>query len=414
VRLDPDTRVAGRSAQADAENGLVIGIDATNLRRGGGRTHLTQLLRAATPAAHGVTEVIVWGGPETLAALEDRPWLKMVSPPELNGGTIRRAHWQRFRLWKAAQEAGCQLLFVPGGSYAGAFRPVVTMSRNMLPFEWQELRRFGWSNVTLKLLILRFLQARSYRSADGVIFLTRYARQKVSKVAGLLGGAAVIIPHGVESRFFMEPRLQRSIDEYSDERQYRLLYVSIIDQYKHTWRVVEAVSQVRKQTRWPLGLDLVGPAYRPALKRLQAALRQHDPDGAWTRYHGELPHPDLHRMYAEADLAVFASSCENMPNTLLECMAAGLPVACSNRGPMPEVLGDAGVYFDPEMPEDIAEALQQLIAVPELRSTKAAASYAKAKKYSWRRCAADTFEFMTGIARLREYGLGGGRHVMSR
>jgi len=45
-------------------------------------------------------------------------------------------------------------------------------------------------------------------------------------------------------------------------------------------------------------------------------------------------------------------------NILVEAMASGLPIACSNRGPMPEVLGDAGVYFDPEDPHDIARALR--------------------------------------------------------
>ena len=50
----------------------------------------------------------------------------------------------------------------------------------------------------------------------------------------------------------------------------------------------------------------------------------------------------------EAELFVFASSCENLPNILIEGMAAGLPIACSRRPPMPEVLGDAGESFDPE------------------------------------------------------------------
>jgi hypothetical protein len=164
---------AGIGGQADAHNGFVVGIDATNLRAGGGRTHLRQLLRAADPAAYGVTEVIVWGSRESLASLEERPWLKVVTPPELDGGIVRRVLWQRFRLSKAAQDAGCNVLFVPGGSYAGTFRPVVTMCRNMLPFEWQELRRYGLSAITLKLLILRVIQARSYRRADAIVIFLR-------------------------------------------------------------------------------------------------------------------------------------------------------------------------------------------------------------------------------------------------
>jgi glycosyltransferase involved in cell wall biosynthesis len=50
-----------------------------------------------------------------------------------------------------------------------------------------------------------------------------------------------------------------------------------------------------------------------------------------------------------------------MPNILLEAMAAGLPIACSNRGPMPEVLGTAGLYFNPENPAEIACAIRTVI-----------------------------------------------------
>ena len=80
---------------------------------------------------------------------------------------------------------------------------------------------------------------------------------------------------------------------------------------------------------------------------------------------GFVPHDDLPSLLAGADLFVFASSCENMPNTLVEAMAIGLPIACSDRGPMPEVLRDGGVYFDPENPESIAAAIETLIRDPE-------------------------------------------------
>jgi glycosyltransferase involved in cell wall biosynthesis len=105
----------------------------------------------------------------------------------------------------------------------------------------------------------------------------------------------------------------------------------------------------------------------------------------------------LHHRYAQADLGLFASSCENMPNILLETMASGLPIACSRLGPMPEVLGDAGVYFDPEQPEEIACALRELIESPQLRTDLAQASYQRAQQFSWQRCADETFGFLVAV-----------------
>jgi glycosyltransferase involved in cell wall biosynthesis len=383
-------------------SGYVIGIDGTNLRQGGGITHLVELLRAARPEEHAISQVLVWSNSNTLAAIEDRPWLVKLNPPELNGGMVKRIFWQKWNLSQAAHEAGCDLLFVPGGTYVGSFKPVVTMSRNMLPFEMQELSRYGFSVKTLRLLLLRQSQSHSFHQADGVIFLTQYARHSVLAITGALKGETPIIPHGHNARFQLKPKGQRAIEEYSIDNPYRLVYVSIIDQYKHQWHVVEAVAALRL-AGVPVTLDLIGPAYPAALERLEKSINRCDPQRNWVSYHGAVPYEDLHLKYAQADLGIFASSCENMPNILLETMAAGLPVACANRGPMQEVLGEAGVYFNPERPVEIARALRQLIDFPQLRVALAKASFERSEQYTWKRCANDTLTFLSKIARQRKH-----------
>ena len=246
-------------------------------------------------------------------------------------------------------------------------------------------------------MLLRRIQSKSFRLADGVIFLTEYARKRVQEVIGELTTYSPVIPHGLSQRFQTEPREQRSIIDYTSTTPLRLLYVSIIDQYKHQWNVVEAVAALRHEGL-PLILDLVGPAYSPSLVRLRKSLNRFDPDKNWVNYHGAIPYTDLHKIYAQADIGIFASSCENLPNILIETMADGLPIACSSCGPMPEVLGETGVYFDPEQPADIAKALRELIDLPQLRANKAYASYKRAQNYSWERCASDTFAFLAMIA----------------
>jgi len=376
---------------------LVIGIDAANLRRGGGVTHLMELLGAADPEPHGISRVVIWGGTQMLHCLPDRLWLDKRHPPELDQGLLQRTLWQRVQLSKAARAAGCDLLFVPGGSYAGHFRPAVTMSQNLLPFDLGELRRYGWSLTSLRLLLLRWTQSRTFRRADGVIFLTQAAKESVLRVTGPLAGDCPVIPHGLNPRFRMAPKAQQAIDTYTAEHPYRMIYVSIIDQYKHQWHVVKALAALRSEG-YPLALDLVGPAYAPAMARLSDTIARCDPQGDWMHYHGAVAYTELHDFYAQAELGLFASSCENMPNILLETMAAGLPVACSDRGPMPEVLGDAGVYFDPECPEDIARTVRKLVASPELRAEKANASYIAALEFDWKRCADETFGFLARVA----------------
>ncbi len=376
--------------------GLTVGIDASNIRAGGGVTHLVELLRAASPSAQGFAKVVVWASQATLSRIEDRPWLVKRSDPVLDSHYLRRALWQRNRLGELARAEGCNLLFIPGGSFATDFRPVVTMSRNLLPFEWRELWRYGISVTAFKLLLLRWSQSHSFRNADGIIFLTPYAENAVLKVTGALRGKRVTIPHGINERFLKPPRAQRLLEQCNEQRPFRLLYVSIIDNYKHQRQVAEAITKLRAEGL-PIALDLIGPAYPPALRRLRRTLRRVDPIGTGVRYVGAVPHSELHAWYEAADLCVFASSCENMPNILLEGMAFGLPIVCSNRGPMPEVLGDAGGYFNPEDPLDIAKAIRRWLDFPELREQKALAAYNLARRYSWALCATETFGFFAHV-----------------
>lgn len=377
-----------------------IGIDASNLRAGGGVTHLQELLLAARPGEDGFESVVVWGGRGTLERLPERPWLRQVREPLLEKTLPARLHWQRFRLGSLARAARCEVLFVPGGVYRGSFRPFVTMSRNMLPFEPREARRYGLSWMRLKLLLLRRAQARSFAAADGLIFLTAYARDAVARAVTPLKAPAALIPHGVSERFQSEPRPQRSPDQTNSDDPLRILYVSTIDVYKHHGSVVEAMAHLSR-AGYAVQLDLLGAPYPPSMRALQAAIRDHDPVGKVVRYHGAVAYGDLPAWYRQAEIFVFASSCENLPNTLLEAMAAGLPIVCSDRGPMPEVLGDAGMHMDPEKPAEIAAAVKRLYDSPSLRARYALAAHARALVYTWDRCARDTFAFIAQVAGRR-------------
>ncbi len=134
------------------------------------------------------------------------------------------------------------------------------------------------------------------------------------------------------------------------------------------------------------------------MERLNEVLSGLDPEGEFIHCAGEVPHRELPHIYRQADLFVYASSCENMPNILLEAMASGLPIACSNCGPMPEVLRDAGLYFNPESHEQIAAAMKELVTDPIKRAESAALAYEYANQYSWKRCAHDIFSFLADVA----------------
>jgi glycosyltransferase involved in cell wall biosynthesis len=378
--------------------GLKIGLDASNLLLGGGVTHIVEILRELAPKEKAIAKVIVWGNQGILNVLEDRPWLHKVCPPEINYGRFLRIYWQKYKLPKLVEASGCDILFAPGGSHFGNFHPVVTISQNLLPFDFKELFRYGFSKMTFRLLLLRWLQLRSMQNADGVIFLTQYSKSKIMKSLKNYQKNTIIISHGINTRFCMKPKVQKSISEYSYDNPFRLIYVSSVDQYKHQWNVVKAVSQLR-QEGFPLQLDLVGPSYPPALLRLKKSIKYSPFAVDCVSYHGEVPYEELHRKYEQADLGIFASSCESFSINLLESIAACLPMACSENEPMPEILKRGGVYFNPEEPKDIALAVRSLIISTKLREEKAQFSFKLVQGFSWKTCSNQTFTFISEIAK---------------
>jgi glycosyltransferase involved in cell wall biosynthesis len=267
---------------------------------------------------------------------------------------------------------------------------MVVLSQDMLSYEPGVMRYFGYGIARLRLLAILAIQNLAFRRAAGVIFLTRYAAKIIQQFCGALPSIAYI-PHGVGAAF--KHTQQVNTWPKAGARPIRCIYVSNAEMYKHQWVVVKAITLLRKRGH-NLSLSLVGGGKGPAQQLLQEAIAVSDPEGVFVEQLEFLPHEDLPALLAEADLFVFASSCENMPVTLVEAMAVGLPIACSNRGPMPEVLADGGVYFDPEDADSIADAIEQIIQSPELRLAIAQRAKALSQQYSWKRCADETWAFV--------------------
>lgn len=375
-----------------------IGIDASNLRGGGGVTHLIQLLDATNPKKFNIEKIIVWGSSNTLDKLPNKTWLIKRYVKILDKALPYRIFWQQLCLPRQIRKSNCDVLFSPGGTMCFTVNiPQIVMSRNLLPFEKDEYSRYSkFSLRYMKMIILKRVQSISMSKADGVIFLSEYANKIISSNLKVHLNNSIVIPHGINKRFLYEPKIRNTIDDYSYDNPFRILYVSTIDMYKHQWNVAKAVSLVREQGI-PVTLEFIGSAYGPALNRLKTTIEDIDNGDSYIHYKGKVPFETLNLCYHKSDLFIFASSCENLPNILLESMASGLPIASSSKGPMPEVLGDAGIYFDPESVEDIRYAIEKLINDENLRNNLSKKAYERAQRYSWEKCSDETFKYLIRV-----------------
>lgn len=373
-------------------DGLTVAIDASRNRSGGAKVHLRALLSASDPRDAGIGTVHLWSYRALLDDVPDQPWLHKHSPDALGRSLPSQLWWQYRHFPRELRAQGCEALLTTDAGSVCRFTPSVVMSRDMLSFEPGEMQRYGLSLARVRLAMLRWVQVGSLRSATGALFLTRYAADVIQRLTGPLRDVR-IIPHAVGDGF----RWKGAPRRWPVAGQpIRCVYVSNADLYKHQWHVVEALAMLRAGGA-PVELHLIGGGDGPAGARLDAAIAQHDPAGDFVTRHPAVPHASLPAMLADADLFIFASSCENMPNTLLEGMAAAMPIACARRGPMPEILESAGTYFDPEDPASIAAAVQQLLDDPALRERVAAEASALASRYTWRRTAEATWQFLADV-----------------
>lgn len=365
---------------------MKIAIDATNIKAGGGLTHLSRILQYADLQD---IEVTLIGGP-WLKDIPDRHAVKKLIFVKEFSSLWRQEYFKKFGLPKLLMNA--DVVFVPGGTFSSKKVPYVSMSQNMLVFEETERNRFPSFFSRLRYRLLEKVQVNSFKNAEGVIYISNYAKNFIErKYPALSAKSSTVIYHGISDDFRQLPKEQLSIEAYTEAKPLKLLYVSIVNYYKHQWNVVEAVKKLRKKG-YPVELHIVGSLNKSLVKEWETVLAGTQ---QYIKYEGKVAYEEIANKYKEADIFIFASTCENMPNILVEAMSAGLPILCSDYGPMPEVLSDGGVYMDPLNIDDVALKLENVLLDPKLRHEIAQRSYKYALKYTWEKTSNETLKFIT-------------------
>jgi len=301
-----------------------LGIDATNLQGGGGLHSLLDVLRHSRPQEFGFSAVTVWADDRQAELMPKRPWLSVVSPPGLGGNSARRFITQAF---STRHHFGYDVIFSPGGIQRVGKTPVVSMAHTMLPFDREARRACPGVIAKARLELLRVFQGRTLRSAHGIIFLTHYAMETIRTEVGTFQGQTIVVPHGVSPEFREASRNREWF--VGGTRPFRWLYVSPITFYKRHLELLDAARIIRSKNG-KFELRLVG-GYDSSAVEIVRKVRRECADAADIEWFGDIPHSEIVKQYRWADALVFPSGCENLPLTLLEAMACGLPIVCTNR-----------------------------------------------------------------------------------
>jgi glycosyltransferase involved in cell wall biosynthesis len=242
------------------------------------------------------------------------------------------------------------------------------------------------AHTTAMRLGLRLLVPLAARSADRIITPSEAAKRDVAARLGV----PVERIDAIHSAGGLPPGPATSEEEL--RRRYGLggaplvLSVSARRPHKNLVRLLEAFARVRHEPA-PL---LVLPGYRTAFEdEVREAVAQLGLEER-VRTLGWVPDEDLEGLYAAAACFVFPSLAEGFGQPVLEAMERGVPVATSNASSLPEVGGDAVLYFDPLDVEAIAAAVERLLADRGLAERLAAAGRARAHEFSWEQTARRT------------------------
>jgi glycosyltransferase involved in cell wall biosynthesis len=187
-----------------------------------------------------------------------------------------------------------------------------------------------------------------------------------------------------------------------------LLYVGGLSPHKNLLRLIEAFARAApNDVRLVLAGD-VGDVFHTHVPALREAVTRLGLDGRVV-LPGFIPDADLAVLYSRAEALVQPSLMEGFGLPPVEAMACGTPVLCSAAGSLPEVVGDAGTFFDPADVSSIATAIASFLADPSARDLLTARALGRAAEFSWAASARMLLDCFDGLDPARDRPASGPR-----
>jgi glycosyltransferase involved in cell wall biosynthesis len=238
----------------------------------------------------------------------------------------------------------------------------------------------------------RLLLWASARRSRTLIAVSEATREDLLRYYPFTRGHLAVIPHGVDESFFALDRSK--IEPY-------VLCVSTLHPHKNLERLIRAYA--RKKRDFKLVIAGMRGFHSATLDALIADLSCGDVHGSQAsvasptsvRLTGWIPRDQLMRLYAGARAFIYPSTFEGFGMPVLEAMAAGIPVACSDIPPLREVADNAALFFDPSNEDTVAAALDRITSDDALRLDLSQAGPQRARGFTWNRAAIATAQAMS-------------------
>jgi glycosyltransferase involved in cell wall biosynthesis len=321
------------------------------------------------------------------AAAAGGPWGELLPAVTVPVNARNRVQWvfgEQMLLPRLAARAGVDLLhsLASTAPLHGRFRRVVTVHDLIYA-------RFPEAHAGLRDKGMRVLVPQAARRSTRVIADSESTREDLIELLDIAPARIDVVPLGLgrvrREAPLAEPETRERF-ELGDRRV--LLGLSAKRPHKNLLALIGALAQIPAEER-PV---LVLPGYATAHEaQLRERARSLGVEGD-VRFPSWVSSAELEGLWSIASGFVFPSLYEGFGLPVLEAMARGVPVACSNASSLPEVAGDAALLFDPRREPEIAEALLRLMNDQQLRARLIDLGRQRAERFTWSRAARLTLE----------------------
>jgi glycosyltransferase involved in cell wall biosynthesis len=368
--------------------GLRIGLNLAYLVEdsGGSGRYARELIPALLQAEPGI-EITAWVGSTAPEHLNHEPWageLRWVRLPVPGIGSPWHMWHELVGIGLAARRR--RLDVVHGlANLIPVVTPGVASVVTILDVIWMHHPR---AMDTRARVAMRTLAPLCGHAADRVIAISDAAAHDISNMLNIDIGKFDVTPLGITPPLGVPAQAVATVRERLGLRDGPLvLCVAAKRAHKNLDGVIRAIALL-PEPRPLLTMPGSPTAYEDELRALADELGVAD-DVAFPAWIDEL---DLEALYAQAACFVLPSFQEGFGLPVLEAMARGVPVACSNTSSLPEVAGDAALLFDPYDEAAIAAQLQRLLNDDALASELAERGRRRSERFTWKRTAELTLD----------------------
>ncbi|MBN1397124.1 MAG: glycosyltransferase family 4 protein [Bacteroidetes bacterium] len=369
-----------------------IGFNAQILTDG--RTGVTRFAKNVIellPEIGKPHEFVIFGNPKDVIVKHSNAIL--IPTSDSINSSAKRILWEQTVLPRLIKKYNLDLMYYPDHtSPIYKIKPKVIISvHDVSTFAVPET--VGFKRRLYKQTVIK----RSAKLCDAIITGSEATKKEISKYLPGSASKVRVVPYGLEESFsqIKDKKILLSIKAKYNLSAPFILHVGTVEARKNIIRMIRAFAKGHKNYGFQHKLVLVGKPGYGYDKIQQTIIEEGVKD--FVTITGHIDNEDLSGIYSLADVLIYPSLYEGFGFPPLEAMKCGCPVVASHVTSLPEVIGLAGVYVNPESDESILGALYRVISDRKLHGKLVQLGKERVLHFTWKNTVKGILEVITNI-----------------